>query len=362
MKKGSTVSSSLVEVVGLDLGDRVGVYGVLAMGGGEEVREGRVQMKRAALVREFGRRDRMRVILEAGTHSGWVSRLLLELGHEVFVGNPRRLRMISASGRKSDRFDAWMLARLGRVDVKLLSPVEHRSEELQSSLSVLRSRDALVRARTQLINQVRGTVKVYGERLAQCSAPSFAGRAGSALPALARPALEPVVAVIGELTARIKAYNKQIAQMIATRYQAAAVLQQVSGVGPITALAFVLTVGRPERFTKSRQVGPYLGLVPRRDQSGNRDPQLRITKHGDGHLRWLLVQCAHHILGEFGQDSDLRRYGLRIAGQGGKSAKKRAAVAVARKLAVVLHRLWVTGQKYDPLYQTQRQDLELQVA
>ena len=131
-------------------------------------------------------------------------------------------------------------------------------------------------------------------------------------------------------------------------------MRQVEGIGPLTALTFVLTLEDPHRFKKSRSVGAYLGLVPATDRSGERDPQKRISKEGDQMLRKLLVGSAHYVLGPFGSDSDLRRHGQKIASRGGKNAKKRAAVAVARKLTVLLHRLWVTGEVYDPLYNANR--------
>jgi transposase len=125
-------------------------------------------------------------------------------------------------------------------------------------------------------------------------------------------------------------------------------------VGPLTALCFVLTVEDPHRFERSRSVGAYLGLVPATARSGARDPQKRISKEGDEMMRKLLVSCSHYVLGPFGSDSDLRRHGEKIASRGGKNAKKRSVVAVARKLAVLLHRLWVTGETYDPLYNGRR--------
>ena len=139
-------------------------------------------------------------------------------------------------------------------------------------------------------------------------------------------------------------------------------MRQVEGIGPLTALTFVLTLEDPYRFEKSRSVGAYLGLVPAIDQSGDRDPQKRITKEGDEMLRKLLVGSSHYILGPFGSDSDLRRHGEKIASRGGKNAKKRAAVAVARKLAVLLHRLWVTAEVYDPLHNTHRRQEQEEAA
>jgi transposase len=165
-----------------------------------------------------------------------------------------------------------------------------------------------------------------------------------------QPALEPLIDTISDVSDRIKALDKKIERLIEDQYPEALALQQVQGVGPVTALAYILTIEDPDRFAKSRMVGPYLGLTPRRDQSGDIDKQLPITKAGNAYLRKLLVGCAHYIIGSFGPDSDLRRHGLSIAARGGKNARKRAAVAVARKLSVLLHRLWISGQEYKPLH------------
>jgi transposase len=168
------------------------------------------------------------------------------------------------------------------------------------------------------------------------------------------PALGPILEQIGSLTQRIRDYDRRLEAISKDRYPETELLRQVEGIGPLTALAFVLTLEDPHRFEKSRSVGAYLGLVPARDQSGDRDPQRRISKEGDEMLRRLLVGSAHYTLGPFGSDSDLRRHGEKIASRGGKNAKKRAAVAVARKLSVLLHHLWVTGEVYDPLHDAHR--------
>ena len=168
------------------------------------------------------------------------------------------------------------------------------------------------------------------------------------------PALGPILEQIGSLTERIRDYDRKLEEISKERYPETELLRQVEGIGPLTALTFVLTVEDPYRFEKSRSVGAYLGLVPATDRSGDRDPQKRISKEGDEMLRKLLVGSAHYILGPFGSDSDLRRHGEKIASRGGKNAKKRAAVAVARKLSVLLHRLWVSGEVYDPLYNAHR--------
>jgi transposase len=278
-----------------------------------------------------------------------VSRLLTELGHEVIVANPRKLRLIYQNDSKSDRVDAEYLARVGRLDPALLAPLTHRGAETQADLALLRSRNALVRARTRLISHARGTTKSLGARLPTCSAAIFAAKAGGCVPDELRPALSPVLAVIAGLCAEIRALDERIEEMARQRYPETALLTQVPGVGTLTAVVYVLTLEDPERFPRSRSVGSYLGLRPRQRDSGSLQPRLRITKAGDEHLRWLLVGAAHYILGPFGPDTDLRRWGLGLAAQGGRAGKKRAAVAVARKLSVLLLRLWVTGEVYEPL-------------
>jgi transposase len=189
-----------------------------------------------------------------------------------------------------------------------------------------------------------------GGRVGRASAESFVARAAEDLPEALQAALGPVIEEIAQLTMKIRHYDRRIGRVTQQRYPETELLRQVDGVGPITALAFVLKVEDPRRFGRSRNLGPYLGLVPRRDQSGARDPQLRITKQGDPFLRRLLIQCAHYILGPFGKDCALRRHGLRITARGGPHAKKRAAVAVARNLAVLLHHLWQTTEVYEPLH------------
>jgi transposase len=159
---------------------------------------------------------------------------------------------------------------------------------------------------------------------------------------------------IGSLTERIRQYDRRLEAIAKEHYPETELLRQVEGIGPLTALAFVLTLEDPHRFERSRSVGAYLGLVPARDQSGERDPQRRISKEGDEMMRRLLVGSAHYVLGPFGSDSNLRRHGEKIASRGAKNAKKRAAVGVARKLCVLLHRLWVSGEVYDPLHNAHR--------
>ncbi len=334
--------------LGLDLGDRASRYAVLDADA-HLVGEGSIATTREAMQDFFSALPTARVILEVGTHSPWVSRVVATGGHEVIVANPRRVRLISAAVRKNDRIDAVTLARLGRADPALLSPIHHRGETAQADLGQLRARDALVRTRTLLINHVQGTVKAMGYRVPSTTARTFALRARAALPPALAPALASVVDTIAQLTEQIATADKAIALLARDRYPETARLRQIAGVGPITALCFVLTLEDPTRFADSRSVGAYLGLCPRESQSGARSPQLRITKAGDPMVRRLLVTSAHYILGPFGPDTDLRRWGLAIATRGGTNAKKRAVIAVARKLATLLHHFWITDVVYQPL-------------
>jgi transposase len=339
---------------GLDLGDKHSYLCLIDRQSGEIMEEGRLRTTPEALRRRFASERPMRIAIETGTHSPWVSRLLEECGHEVLVANARKLRLIYANKRKTDEVDAENLARLARLDPKLLYPVRHRGEDSQAHMALIRSRQALVGCRTQLVNHVRGAVKSFGARLPKCPARSFHKNAAAHVPEALVPALEPILEQIASLTERIREYDRKLEAVSQERYPETEFLRQVEGIGPLTALCFVLTLEDPHRFEQSRSVGAYLGLVPATDRSGDRDPQKRISKEGDEMLRKLLVSCAHYVLGPFGSDSDLRRHGEKIASRGGKNAKKRAVVAVARKLAVLMHRLWVTGETYEPLRASRR--------
>jgi transposase len=345
---------------GLDLGDKYSHLCLIDQESGEVIEEGRLRTTPEALRRRFSSEQQpLRIAIEAGTHSPWVSRLLEERGHEVLVANARKLRLIYANKRKTDKIDAENLARLARVDPRLLHPLKHRNEDSQAHMAIIRSREALVSCRTQLVNHVRGTVKSFGARLPKCPARSFHKRAKEHVPEALLPALGPVLEQIASLTERIRDYDWRLVAISKDHYPETELLRQVEGVGPLTALTFVLTLEDPHRFERSRSVGAYLGLVPATARSGESDPQKRISKEGDEMLRRLLVGSAHYVLGPFGSDSDLRRHGQKIASRGGKNAKKRAVVAVARKLSVLLHHLWLTGEVYDPLHDAhQRQRKE----
>ena len=335
--------------IGVDLGDKNHIA-VVFDSQGNELQVARVTNTKAGVAKFFKLYPASTVAIEAGTHSPWISRQLERLGCKVFVGNPRKLRFIWDSNDKSDERDARMLGIVCRFDPKLLWPLHHRSSQAHADLAMVKSRDTLVSSRTRLINHARGVVKTTGERLPGCSSASFAKRCVEHVPDQLRSALEPIFKTIAHINDQIRELDKKIDQLCREQYPETQRLQQVPGVGPITALSYILSIEDPKRFSKSRQVGPFLGLTPRRDQSGRVDKQLPITKAGNRYLRRLMVGSAQYILGPFGPDTALRRSGLSLAARGGKNSKKRAAVAVARKLSVLLHRLWISEQDYEPFY------------
>ena len=349
-KASSKVERSKAEqwTIGMDQGDKTSRFCVLGEDG-EVKTEGSVATTPKAMTKAFAGMAKCRIAIEVGTHSPWLSRLLQSLGHEVVVANPRQVQLISASSRKNDRVDAQTLARLARIDPELLRPIRHRSEKAQADLMVIRVRAGLVEARTALVNSARGLVKAMGERLPKCDSDSLGVEQLAALPAGLKTTIAPMIEAVAELTEKIHDSDQRIEQIARDNYPETTLLQQVWGVGSLIALTFVLTVEDAERFQRSRDVGCYVGLRPKQSDSGERQPQLRITKEGDVYLRKLLVQGAHCLLRQNGPDTDLQRFGRKLSARGGKNAKKRAVVAVARKLAVLLHRLWVTGEVYEPL-------------
>jgi len=360
MKKLSTmqtISNELLKeqklTIGMDLGDSWSFYCVLDEAG-KIILEQKVATTQEAMKQTFEKIPRSLIALETGTHSPWVSRLLTELGYEVIVAHAQKVELITKSNRKDDRHDARTLARLVRFDPELLGPVRHRSAKAQIHLTVIRARAELVSARTALVNAARGLVKSFGERLPKCGTYQVNEKLAEGLSAELRDVLVPLLRQIESLNEPIKEYDERMEKIAKEVYPETSLLQQVKGVGTQIALTYVLTIEDPHRFLKSREVGCFLGLKPGRRNSGKSEPQKKISKEGDRYLRTMMVQGAHYILGPFGEDSDLRRWGLKLAERGGKNAKKRAVVAVARKLAVLLHRLWVSGEVYEPLRNSQK--------
>jgi len=340
MKKKTSSSSAIT--IGIDLGDRKHAVCVL-VAKGEILKQETIANNRGSLAALSRRYPGALMVMEVGTHSPWTSRFLEGLGHRVLVANPRKLRAIYQNERKSDRKDAEILARLARSDEKLLHPVRHVCEEMQRDLLQIKMRDNLVRQRVDIISSVRGTLKSLGIMLPSPNSESFARHArrilGNEHPQhLAL--VEASLCVLDVMTQQIRSLEKSIETMAAEQYPEAEFLTQLAGVGTLTSLTFILTIGDPTRFRRKRDVGAFLGLVPRRDQSGETDKQLSITKAGDSYLRKLLVQAAHYILGPFGPDTALKRKGLKLTECGGPRARRKAVVAVARNLAVLLLTLW----------------------
>lgn len=351
-KRSRKVRQSDQVTIGVDLGDKTSRYCALNAAG-EVILEGACPTTKKGIGQFCGALAPCRIAIEVGTHSPWVSRELKNYGHEVIVANARQVKLISQSSRKNDRLDAEMLARLARTDPKLLRPIRHRSEEAQRDLLTIRVRAALVEARTALVNAARGLSKALGVRLPACDADQMGTAKLESLPAELQARLRPLAEEVESLTAKIKECDSSIEQIARDRYPETQLLRQVSGVGPLIALTYILTIEDKERFPKSREVGCYLGLRPKQRDSGERQPELRITKEGDVYLRKLLVQGAHCVMAQRAPDSDLKRWGTKLAGRGGKNARKRAVVAVARKLSVLLHHLWITGEVYEPLRNSQ---------
>ncbi len=351
-KRAKTCKGSFT--IGMDLGDKSSRYCVLDEEG-EVLFERSVATTKKGMAQVFGAMARCRIALEVGTHSPWVSRLLKSFGHEVIVANARQVKLISESSRKDDKLDARMLARLARVDPELLRPIRHRSEQAQLDLMQIRVRAGLVEARTSLVNTARGLAKALGERLPKCDADSLDTERLAALPVEVRQVLEPLLQQVACLSEQIQACDERIEQIARTQYPETELLRQISGVGILIALTFVLTVEDPARFAKSRDVGCYVGLRPKRSESGQSQPQLGISKEGDIYLRKLLVQGAHCIIEPARAGYGSEALGSKLAARGGKNAKKRALVAVARKLGILLHRLWVSGEVYEPLRHSQAQ-------
>jgi transposase len=346
--------------VGIDLGDKKSRVCILDEPGNIVSQEWVVTTPEAFRKRFEGQAP-MHIAMEVGTHSRWASELLRSCGHNVRVADARQLALITQSNAKSDKRDALTLARMLRADASLLSPITHRAEQLQMDLTLIRMRNNLVETRTRFVSSVRGVVKATGARLPDCGTANFSQEVGEQIPEPLRPALAPMLELIDQLNEKIYEYDCQLEHWARTRYAESSRLTQIHGVGTLTALMFMLTVGDKERFSRTRDIGSFLGLPaqeleahwPRLSQSGDIEPQLPITKAGDGLLRKTLVECAQSIVGPCGKDTDLRRWGLKRieSGNGSKRARQRAVVGVARRLAVLMMSLWKSGKSYDPLAQ-----------
>lgn len=336
--------------IGLDLGVRRS-YQHTVDSQGQCTAHGALPTTRSALKRILPK-EPARVVIEASGSCRWVAAFCEELGHEVVIANPRKLHLITKSEKKTDRRDARLLAEIGQIRPTLLNPIRLRGEGCQRVRVLLAARRQLIEQRTELINFIRGQMRTLGEPLPSCSTQSFTKRVQAAIPAEYRDSLDPLLETIRRLNETIAGFDRRMRKISQQQFPETHILRQVAGVGPVLALSYVATLETPERFERSRAVGAYVGLIPKRRQSAGKDPQMRITKCGDRELRRLLVSAATWILGPFGPDCDLRRFGERIRARGDQSSRAKARIAVARKLAVLLHHLWSSGELYDPFHRS----------
>jgi len=340
---------SIVPHVGIDLGDAKSHICSLDPETGEILNESAIPTTREDLARVFAAMPRAVILMETGTHSNWVARLLTAQGHKVTVAHARRLRIVSENLRKSDRTDAQVLAMLAASPVNLVKAIVVRSAQTQELAAVVRARDLAVQTRSTLAVGAKGFVKAAGARLPGSQPAALPQRAWDHVPPELSSAVHPLLSLIAQMTETIRGYDREIERICGELRPETKRLTQVHGVGEVTALAYVLAVESASRFEHSRDVGAFFGLVPAKNQSGRSNPKLGISKNGDALVRRLLVQCAHQILRKASPDTALQRWGLAYIERHGKGSRKTAATAVARKLAVLLHALWTSGAKYEPL-------------
>lgn len=348
-KFGSTPSRAIV--VGVDVSEKH--LNLCEIDGDDAVCESRMANSSKKLLEHFQGKAKRRIIIEVGAHTRWIAELLEQLGHQVLIVDPRRTKLISGSLYKDDRIDAMTLAMLGRDAPALLKTVPLRRLESQMVLTLVRARASAVKGRTRIVNTVRGVLKPYGYTIPKDSrGATFTAYIRETLDQALLRIVEPLLVLIETFNAQIKRYDDDVALVLPRLAPDTVHLTQINGVGALTVLYFVALIGDPHRFASNRDIGPYLGLCRKRQDSGDYKSELGITKAGDSLMRALLANCASYLLGPFGQDSDIRRWGLKKVGGGSRAEKKKAKIAVARKLAVVMLTLWKTGRPYTPFHKS----------
>lgn len=309
----------------------------------EILAEAKVPTTRAALSDFFRQRERCRVVFEAGPHALWVNELLSELGHEPVACHARRVRIIAESRNKNDRVDAELLARLSLSDLELIQPIKQRSRTTLEQRSVVRSRAALVETQKRLRTMLRGLVKPFGVRIGGGKKRALAELAAAELPELAAQSVKALLATLITIAEQIRNLEKHVEQ-ITTTHPAVSRLQTIPGVGPLVAISFVHAIEDPARF-RSIDVGPYLGLTPsNRSSAGKKLAAKERGRPGDPYTRSLLVQAAWTLMNSR-SESDLAEWGRTLIKRVGP---KKAAMAVARKLATLMHHLWLHDEDFRP--------------
>lgn len=341
--------------IGIDLGDKTNEVCILN-NQGQTVDTFKIENNADAFTLLFKKYPKASYAIEVGSHALWIHDLAIACGVQMYVANPRKTNLIGSSKSKNDKVDAALLAKLLKSDPDLLFPVTLRDIKTQKDFCLVKSRDSLVSARGDLIRHIRGIIKPFGIILPDSvTVDNFHETITEHVSAKDFPAIPWLVESIKVMSKNIKVMDKQLNKLINTKYPEAINLQTIPGVGPITAISFLLIIGNPKRFNKSRIVGSYLGLVPKQNQSGSMDKSLGITKTGNPLLRRLLVNCAHRTLGVFGKDSQLRRFGEKIMGDtNNKIRKKKAVVAVSRKMAVLMHSMLISGHEFKNTVESKR--------
>lgn len=332
-----------MEHIGIDVHKRESQVCVLGEGG-EVVLERRIATRRERLVELLGKRPKARVLLESSTESEWVARCLEELGHEVVVADPNFASMYATRSRrvKTDKRDARTLAEANRLGAYRKA---HRiSDERRQVRAQVAAREVLVRTRTRLINQVSAQLRQEGLRVGSGESEHFAQRVGAlSLPTRLQHQVEALLAVLKPVNEQVAALDAVLEQLCRQDEQLAR-LCTVPYVGPVTACAFASAVDDPERFGRAHQVEAYLGLVPSESSSGEKQHKGRITKAGNTRVRWLLVEAAVKWLWHPRPETEvLRVWAQGIAARGGK---KKAVVALARRLAGILFAMMRDGTEY----------------
>ena len=352
--------------IGMDVSDRTTKICVMTKAEGGERRivvETTCATTKAGFEEALSKFDRSwPVVFETGTHCRWMDRLFKEMGFKTIVGNPGKIPSITKSNTKNDRNDARELARLAIADPAMLHPVFLRDEVYQQMLRFHHARNVLLSQRTQTINQIRGFAKSMGYRIECSSTEKFHELSKADWPRELEECAWPLMGVLKTVNLKIKAYDRLI-ERLAERPEFKPMVERVRvvyGVGVIGSTVFVAAIGgRPDRFDHTRDIGAYLGMIPKQDQSGDDDKQLHITHAGADIVRATLVECAGVVMMSNAKDTDLKLKGLRIAMHGGGIAKKKAKVAVARALAVTMLALLKDPEReYVPLSEEGRKGFE----
>lgn len=298
----------------------------------------------------FERNKGAEIGMETGTHCRWISVLATECGCKAYIGNAHKLRSIFGNTHKNDMRDAEEIANLLHENKRHFHPVMLRDQEHQDLVQLVKMREVAMTDRTRSINAIRGMAKANGARIADCDADSFHRQLKLVLMTLPDNLIRlfrPQIELLKAINATIKAYGKLIDRYRKQHFkEECALLETIPGIGPINSTSFVAFAGDVKRFRHACDVGPYFGLTAGRDQSSDKDEPKKITKEGNKFVRHLLVNAANNIMKASAANTELKQFALRVWGERGKIAKRKAKVALARKLAVTMAAMLRNGTAY----------------